>query len=35
MMTAGAIDLDEIATPQILDPRGVEGKHFPRPVILG
>jgi hypothetical protein len=26
-MAGGAIDLDEIATPEILDPRQVEGLH--------
>jgi hypothetical protein len=26
-MAAGAIDLDEIATPEVLDPRQVEGLH--------
>jgi hypothetical protein len=27
MMAGGAIDLDEIATPEILDPRQVKGLH--------
>ena len=26
-MAGGAIDLDEVALPEVLDPRGVEGKH--------
>jgi hypothetical protein len=27
MMAGGTIDLDEIATPEILDPRQVKGLH--------
>jgi hypothetical protein len=27
LMTGGAIDLYEVAEPEILDPRGVEGQH--------
>jgi len=26
-MAGGAIDLDQVALPEVLDPRGVEGKH--------
>jgi hypothetical protein len=26
-MASSAIDLDEVAQPEILDPRGVEGEH--------
>jgi hypothetical protein len=31
MVAAGAIDLDEITLPEILDPRGVERKHWRAP----
>ena len=28
MMAGGTIDLDEIATPEVFDPRQVKGLHF-------
>jgi hypothetical protein len=33
-MAGGAIDLDEVALPEILDPRRVDGEHLGPPVFL-
>jgi hypothetical protein len=34
MVTGGAIDLDEVTQPKVLDPRGVEGEHSGSPKFL-
>src|ERR1700748_3549527 len=34
MVAGGAVDLDEVAQPEVLDPRGVEGEHSGSPKFL-